>query len=132
MIAAYPVPTVAAVVFDREGRVWLTREDGQYRLPGQPLAGGDDWRRSVHKLVAEAFIETGPERLVGIYSDPRYHLIGSGDARRQYLISAFRFDATVAPSDTEWFAESALPEERPPGDREIIGDAVHPGAVVTR
>jgi ADP-ribose pyrophosphatase YjhB (NUDIX family) len=84
------VPAASAVVTDRAGRILMHRrtDSGLWSIPGGGMEVGETVRQTVVREVAE---ETGlkvePDRLVGIYSDPR-HVIAytDGEARQEFSI----------------------------------------------
>ena len=78
-----PALSVDAVVFDDQGRLLLIRRkfppfQGQFALPGGFVDYGETVEAAVQReLEEETGIQTGIERLVGVYSaphrDPRRH-----------------------------------------------------------
>ena len=137
-------PGVAAVIFDRTGRVLLQRRDdtGRWGLPGGSMDPGE----TVHAaLVREVREETGldvePLRLVGVYSDPANHqVVHYPDGNVIHFVSTVLECAvrggtltTCAESlELAWHAPEALPADVMPIARIRIRDAVarQPGAVV--
>ena len=50
----YPVPGVRALLFDDQGRVaWIADENGELRLPGGALEGGETWVTALRARVRE-------------------------------------------------------------------------------
>jgi ADP-ribose pyrophosphatase YjhB (NUDIX family) len=84
------VPAASAIVTDGAGRILMHRrtDSGLWSIPGGGMEVGETIGRTVVREVEE---ETGlkvePDRLVGIYSDPR-HVIAytDGEARQQFSI----------------------------------------------
>jgi ADP-ribose pyrophosphatase YjhB (NUDIX family) len=69
-----------AIIFNDEGELLLERrsDNGFWGLPGGAMEIGESLEQAVKREVAE---ETGLDvtvgRLIGVYSDPRYHTIMS-------------------------------------------------------
>jgi ADP-ribose pyrophosphatase YjhB (NUDIX family) len=84
------VPAASAVVVDSEGRILLHhRTDNElWSIPGGGMEVGETIAETIVREVAE---ETGlkvePERLVGIYTNPR-HVVAydDGEVRQQFSI----------------------------------------------
>jgi 8-oxo-dGTP pyrophosphatase MutT (NUDIX family) len=84
------VPAASAVVTDADGRILMHRrtDNGLWSIPGGGMEVGETIRQTVVREVEE---ETGlqvePDRLVGIYTDPR-HVIAynDGEARQEFSI----------------------------------------------
>ena len=87
--APYPwprsiAPGVAAVVFDRDGRVLLGRriDRGEWGLPSGHVEVGETVVDAVCREVREETgLEVAVDRLIGVYSDPTWQVFGypSGD-----------------------------------------------------
>ena len=73
-----PYAAVNAAIFNKDGKILITRRDpeiregGKWCLPGGHLDGGEDWVTAIRREILE---ETGlvvkKEELAGIYSDPK-------------------------------------------------------------
>lgn len=80
---------VSGILFDAEGRVFLTQraDNGQWCLPGGAVDAGE---RPDEACVREFFEETGltvkVERLIGVYSNVDY-LIVYPDGNKRHMIS---------------------------------------------
>lgn len=129
-------PAVAAVIYDRSGRVLLIRRgDGQgWSLPGGFLEPGE---RLAECAIREVQEETGLEvevvRLIGIYSDPAVNHITFPNGDQVQLVSA-TFECRVTGGeprpdgeeslDVGYFAPDGLPETLIPAHRIRVQDAL--------
>jgi ADP-ribose pyrophosphatase YjhB (NUDIX family) len=129
-------PGVSAVIFGGSGRVLLERrsDNGYWGLPG----GGVDIAESVENaVVREVFEETGlrvtVERLIGIYSDPRFYTIMSypDGGLVHYVTTVFvcsRRDGELRISDEStdigYFDVDALPQDTLVSHTQRIQDAI--------
>jgi 8-oxo-dGTP pyrophosphatase MutT (NUDIX family) len=80
----------SAVVVDGDGRILLQRrrDSGNWALPGGAMDIGETFAQS---LVREVKEETGfdvrPDRIVGLYSDPRHvFAYDNGEVRQEFSI----------------------------------------------
>lgn len=129
-------PGTSAVIFDESGAVLLEQrsDNGFWGLPGGAVDVGESVAQAVMREVLE---ETGLQvritRLVGIYSDPRYHTIAnypSGDIVH-YVTVAFqcerlsgRLRMSEESTDLRYFDVDALPDNTMSGHRFRITDAL--------
>lgn len=109
------MPTIGAVVaIIQQGRILLTqREDFEvWCLPGGAVEDGESLEQAAAR---EGFEETGLQlrvtRLVGMYSQPRWHSGGNHFA----LFAAEPIGGALGPApgetiDAGWFERAALPE----------------------
>ena len=84
------VPGASAVVLDEAGRILLHRRDDNelWSIPGGGMEVGETIRQTVVREVEEVTgLQVEPDRLVGIYTDPR-HVIAynDGEARQEFSI----------------------------------------------
>ncbi|EFH80670.1 NUDIX domain-containing protein [Ktedonobacter racemifer] len=84
------VPAASAIICDQQGRILLHRrsDNNLWALPGGAMEPGESIGKTVVREVRE---ETGlhvqPERIVGIYSDPRHIIAFSdGEVRQQFSV----------------------------------------------
>lgn len=84
------VPAVSAVVEDDSGRILLHRrsDSSQWSVPGGRIELGESVAEAaVREVLEETGIEISPERVVGIYSDPRSIVAyDDGEVRQQFSI----------------------------------------------
>jgi len=84
------VPAASAVVVDQDGRILLhRRSDSQlWSIPGGAMEIGETIAQTVVREVKEETgLQVDPERLVGIYSNPK-HVVeyADGEVRQQFSI----------------------------------------------
>jgi ADP-ribose pyrophosphatase YjhB (NUDIX family) len=100
------VPAASAVVVDDHGRILLHRrtDNGLWSIPGGAMEPGESIADTVVREVRE---ETGfdvvPERIVGVYSNPR-HVVTypDGEVRQQFSVCfACRLAGGVAATGEE-------------------------------
>lgn len=119
----------AAVIVDERGRVLLQQrsDNGHWGLPGGAVEAGESVGAAVAREVME---ETGcrvdVERVLGIYSDPAYHMIvryPDGNVVHYVVITFVCRLMGGTPGPTEeslqvgWFGLDALPEPMVPSHR---------------
>lgn len=132
--------SVSAVVWRAPGAAILLMrrsDNGQWGLPGGYVELGE----SVEAAAArEVFEETGvhvaPERLIGVYSDPKTQVIAYPDGQRVQAVNLC-FEARpvgegepTTPEETletGWFEPAALPAPRVPIHEIRIRDALAGG-----
>jgi ADP-ribose pyrophosphatase YjhB (NUDIX family) len=84
------VPAASAVVVDRAGRVLLHRrtDNALWSIPGGAMELGESTAETVVREVKEETgLDVAPERVVGIYSNPR-HVVeyADGEVRQQFSV----------------------------------------------
>jgi 8-oxo-dGTP pyrophosphatase MutT (NUDIX family) len=139
---SYPRPAVSAVLFNREGKVLLTKrssrvwEPGKWCVPGGHVEGGLSWREAVRQeVIEEVGLTVRAEKLVGIYSDPETnHIRAPLDGKvtdLYFLVACFLVTDYVGEivlneeADAyDWFDPHALPEPMLESEPQKILDAV--------
>ncbi|CAN5221179.1 NUDIX domain-containing protein [soil metagenome] len=111
---------VAAVVLDERGHVLLhRRHDEDWSPPSGTVPGGESLADTlVRELREETCLDTRVERLVGVYSDPRYQVTRTADGQLTHFITCFfgcrRVGGDLQGSDEavawDWFAPDRLPK----------------------
>jgi ADP-ribose pyrophosphatase YjhB (NUDIX family) len=84
------VPAASAIVADAAGRILLQRrtDNALWSIPGGAMEVGESIAQTaVREVKEETGLEVAPERLVGIYSNPR-HVVeyADGEVRQQFSI----------------------------------------------
>jgi ADP-ribose pyrophosphatase YjhB (NUDIX family) len=84
------VPAASAIVVDDAGRILLHRrtDNALWSIPGGAMEVGESIAETVVREVKEETgIDVEPERLVGIYSNPR-HVVeyADGEVRQQFSV----------------------------------------------
>jgi ADP-ribose pyrophosphatase YjhB (NUDIX family) len=84
------VPAASAIVVDDAGRILLHRrtDNALWSIPGGAMEVGESIAETVVREVKEETgLDVAPERLVGIYSNPR-HVIeyADGEVRQQFSV----------------------------------------------
>jgi ADP-ribose pyrophosphatase YjhB (NUDIX family) len=82
------VPAASAIVADAAGRILLQRrtDNALWSIPGGAMEVGESIAQTaVREVKEETGLEVAPERLVGIYSNPR-HVVeyADGEVRQQF------------------------------------------------
>ncbi len=113
-------PSVAAVIFDRRGRLLLQQrsDGGQWGLPGGSVEIGESVASAVVREVRE---ETGltvrPLRIVGVYSDPSLQVVRYPDGNVWHYVTTL-FECRVVRGDLttcdETLALAYFPVQRLP------------------
>jgi ADP-ribose pyrophosphatase YjhB (NUDIX family) len=128
-------PSVSAVIV-RDGRLLLQQraDGGQWGLPGGSVEIGETVTAAIEREVREETgFEVAVERLIGVYSDPRFQVVRYPDGRVWHYVNlCFACDlrgGSPRPQPEEtlalgWFAPDALPAELLPVHRPRIGDAL--------
>lgn len=128
-------PSVSAVVV-RDGRLLLQQraDSGEWGLPGGSVEIGETVTAAVQREVwEETGFEVAVDRLVGVYSDPRFQVVRYPDGRVWHYVNlCFACDlrgGQPRPQPTEtldlaWFAPDALPPDLVPVHRPRIEDAL--------
>ena len=128
-------PSVSAVVL-REGRLLLQRraDNGRWGLPGGSVEIGETVASAVVREVEEETgFEVAIERLVGVYSDPRFQIVRYPDGRVWHYVnlcfacSLVGGAARPAPGETlavDWFPPDGLPSDLVGLHRQRIDDAL--------
>jgi ADP-ribose pyrophosphatase YjhB (NUDIX family) len=84
------VPAASAIVTDGDGRILLHRrtDNALWSIPGGQMEVGETISQTVVREVREETgLEVAPDRLVGIYTDPRHVIAYSdGEARQEFSI----------------------------------------------
>jgi 8-oxo-dGTP pyrophosphatase MutT (NUDIX family) len=126
--------SVAAVIFDRRGRILLQQrsDGGQWGLPGGGVEIGETVAEAVVREVRE---ETGlrvtPKRIVGVYSNPKLQVVRYPDGNVwQYVTTCFectvrggRFTTCDETLALDWFDPARLPKTVLRNHRVRIRDA---------
>jgi ADP-ribose pyrophosphatase YjhB (NUDIX family) len=84
------VPAASAIVVDDAGRILLQRrtDNALWSIPGGAMEVGESIAETVVREVKEETgLDVAPERLVGIYSNPR-HVVeyADGEVRQQFSV----------------------------------------------
>jgi 8-oxo-dGTP pyrophosphatase MutT (NUDIX family) len=109
--------SVAAVIFDRRGRILLQQrsDGGQWGLPGGGVEIGESVAEAVIREVHE---ETGlrvkPRRIVGVYSNPALQVVRYPDGNVWHYITTC-FECTVLGGTLTTCDETLALEYFPPG-----------------
>jgi len=128
-------PSVAAIVTNDEGHVLLQRrsDNGLWGLPGGGVEIGESVSTAIVREVRE---ETGLtveiERLVGVYSDPRFQVVRYADGNVVHYINTLFVCRVVGGTlqtceetlDLRFFDPARLPEGMLVSHRIRVQDAV--------
>jgi ADP-ribose pyrophosphatase YjhB (NUDIX family) len=84
------VPAASAIVVDDAGRILLHRrtDNALWSIPGGAMEVGESIAQTVVREVKEETgLDVAPERLVGVYSNPR-HVVeyADGEVRQQFSV----------------------------------------------
>ena len=128
-------PSVSAVIL-HDGRLLLMQraDSGQWCLPGGSVEIGETVTAAIEREVREETgYEVAVERLVGVYSDPRFQVVRYPDGRVWHYVNlCFACDLQGgAPRpqpgealDLDWFDPDGLPADLVPLHRGRIEDAL--------
>jgi len=128
-------PSVAAIIPNDDGHVLLQRrsDNGLWGLPGGGVEIGESVSTAIVREVQE---ETGLtvmiERLVGVYSDPRFQVVRYGDGNVVHYINTLFVCRIVGGTlqtceetlDLQFFDPAHLPEGMLLSHRIRVQDAV--------
>jgi ADP-ribose pyrophosphatase YjhB (NUDIX family) len=133
MLAQRILPATSAVIVNESGRILVQQrtDNRKWGLPGGAVEIGETVEASLKREVRE---ETGLEielvRLIGLYSDPAFHVVSYPDGNVIHYVSA-SFEARViggaAHHDAEsisqhWIDPRSLPEPFVPSHRPCVED----------
>ena len=122
-----PVPAVNGAVFNKRGKILLTRRapairaPGKWCLPGGRLDGGERWQTALRReLLEEVGVKVLEETLIGIYSDPQLTVTQNPLPEGyygQFVVASFlikKYEGEIIPNEEvdrwDWFSLEALPE----------------------
>lgn len=84
------VPAASAIVTDPQGRILLHRrsDNNLWALPGGAMQLGESISEAlIREVKEETGLDVQPERIIGIYTDPRHIIAFSdGEVRQQFSI----------------------------------------------
>ena len=90
-------PSVAAVIFDRRGRILLQQrsDGGQWGLPGGSVEIGESVATAVvREVLEETGLRVKPRRIVGVYSNPALQVVRYPDGNVWHYVTTC-FECTV-------------------------------------